>query len=106
MLSTRDERMHEVAVRRALGASGRQLAGALRLELLLLGGMAGLLAAFAAVAIAWLLAQQVFEFSLELSLWPWLAGVLVGTAAALIGGKLALAGVLKTPPLVSLRELA
>lgn len=106
MFSTRDERMHEVAVLRALGASGRQLAGALRLELLLLGGMAGLLAAFAAVAIAWLLAQQVFEFSLELSLWPWLAGVLVGTAAALIGGKLALAGVLKTPPLVSLRELA
>lgn len=106
MFSTRDERMHEVAVLRALGASGRQLAGALRLELLLLGGMAGLLAAFAAVAIAWLLAQQVFEFSLDLSLWPWLAGVLAGTAAALIGGKLALSGVLKTPPLVSLRELA
>ncbi|NYT59073.1 FtsX-like permease family protein [Alcaligenaceae bacterium] len=106
MFSTRDERMHEVAVLRALGASGRQLAGALRLELVLLGTMAGLLSAFASVAIAWLLAQYVFEFSLDLSLWPWLAGVLAGTAAALIGGKFALTGVLKTPPLVSLRELA
>lgn len=106
MFSTRDERMHEVAVLRALGASGRQLAGALRLELVLLGSMAGLLSAFAAVAIAWLLARYVFEFSLDLSLWPWLAGVSAGTVAALIGGKFALVGVLKTPPLVSLRELA
>ncbi|NYT86613.1 ABC transporter permease [Pollutimonas harenae] len=106
LFSTRDERMHEVAVLRALGASGRQLADALRLELLVLGGLAGLLAAFAAVAIAWLLARQVFEFSLDLSLWPWLAGVLAGALTALVGGKFALAGVLKTPPLVSLRELA
>ncbi|MCC2596405.1 FtsX-like permease family protein [Pusillimonas sp. MFBS29] len=106
MFSTRDERMHEVAVLRALGASGRLLAHALRLELVLLGTMAGLLSAFAAVAMAWLLAHYVFEFTLDLSPWPWLAGVLAGTVAALIGGRFALKGVLNTPPLVSLRELA
>lgn len=106
LYSTRDERMHDVAVLRALGASGRQLAGAMHIELVLLGAMAGLLAAFAAVAVAWLLAYYVFEFSLTLSWWPWAAGVAAGVTAALIGGRFALAGVLKTPPLVSLREMA
>jgi putative ABC transport system permease protein len=104
LYSTRDERMHEVAILRALGASGRQLSAALRMELLLLGGLAGLLAASAAVAVAWLLAREVFEFSLGLSWWPWAAGIGAGMIASLAGGSIALAGILKTPPLVSLRE--
>ncbi|SHI26591.1 ABC transporter permease [Pollutimonas bauzanensis] len=106
LFSTRDERMHEVAVLRALGASGRQLAAAMRIELLVLGAMAGLLAAFGAVAIAWVLADQVFDFTLALSWWPWLVGVAAGMLASAAGGHMALAGVLKTPPLVSLREAA
>lgn len=106
LFSTRDERMHEVAVLRALGASGRQLAAALRIELLVLGAMAGLLAAFGAVAIAWVLAEQVFDFPLTLSWWPWVAGMVVGMLAATLGGSMALSGVLKTPPLVVLREAA
>ncbi len=105
LFSTRDERMHEVAVLRALGASGRQLAAALRIELIVLGAMAGLLAAFAAVAIAWVLALQVFDFTLTLSWWPWAAGVGIGVLASVIGGSMTLSGVLKTPPLVSLREV-
>ncbi|MGB3289028.1 MAG: FtsX-like permease family protein, partial [Burkholderiaceae bacterium] len=104
LYATRDERMHEVAVLRALGASGRQLAAALRIELLLLGGLAGLLAASAAVAVAWLLAREVFDFSLSLSWWPWAVGMGAGMLASFAGGRLALAGVLTTPPLVSLRE--
>ncbi|PLC51161.1 ABC transporter permease [Pollutimonas subterranea] len=105
LFSTRDERMHEVAVLRALGASGRQLASALRIELVVLGGMAGLLAAFGAVGVAWVLALQVFDFTLTLSWWPWAAGVGVGVLASVIGGSMTLSGVLKTPPLVSLREV-
>lgn len=104
LFSTRDERMHEVAVLRALGASGRQLAAALRIELLVLGAMAGLLAAFGAVAIAWVLAEQVFDFTLTLSWWPWAVGMAIGMLASTIGGSMALSGILKTPPLVSLRE--
>jgi putative ABC transport system permease protein len=106
LFSTRDERMHEVAILRALGASRRQLSASLRIELLLLGGLAGALAAFGAVAIAWLLAREVFDFTLTLSWWPWAAGIAAGALAALLGGRLALAGVLRTPPLVSLREAA
>jgi putative ABC transport system permease protein len=106
LFSTRDERMHEVAILRALGASRRQLSASLRIELLLLGALAGTLAAFGAVAVAWLLAREVFDFTLTLSWWPWAAGIAAGSLAALIGGRLALVGILRTPPLVSLREAA
>jgi putative ABC transport system permease protein len=104
MYSTRDERMHEVAILRALGASGRQLSSALRVELILLGALAGVLASGAAVALAWVLATHIFDFPMIFSLWPWVTGVLAGTAAALLGGRYALAGVLRTPPLIILRE--
>lgn len=104
MYATRDERKREVAILRALGASAAQLSAALRIELLLLGALAGLMGTAAAVLIAWGLAHFVFDFELALTLWPWFTGVLAGTGAALAGGRFALAGVLRTPPLVSLRE--
>nr|WP_257216558.1 FtsX-like permease family protein [Allopusillimonas soli] len=104
LLATRDERMHEAALLRALGASRRQLSIMLRVELALLGTMAGLMAAAGAVATALLLASEVFDFSLALSWWPWAAGVAAGVLIAWMGGAVALAGVLRTPPLVSLRE--
>lgn len=103
LFSTRDERMHEVAVLRALGASGKQLRAALYIELLLLGAMAGLLAAVGAIAIAAVLASQVFDFTLAFTWWPLFTGILAGMLAALIGGGLALKGVLNAPPLVTLR---
>lgn len=106
MYATRDERMHEVAILRALGASGVQLSRALRIELALLGALAGVLASAAAVGLAWVLAEQVFDFPMVFSAWPWLAGVIAGMAAALLGGRYALSGVLSTPPLTILREVA
>ena len=102
--STRDERMHEVAVLRALGASARQLSAALRVELILIGALAGVLAAAGAQLLAWALADRVFDFPLAFSWWPWLAGMGAGATLALIGGLIALKGVLNTPPLVSLRD--
>jgi putative ABC transport system permease protein len=102
--ATRDERVHEAAVLRALGATRAQLARAQRLELLALGGLAGLLAAGGAQLIALALSRFVFDFSLTLSLWPWGGGAVIGMAGAWVGGALALRGVLHTPPLVTLRE--
>jgi putative ABC transport system permease protein len=46
----------------------------------------------------------VFDFTLTATWWPWAAGIAAGVGASLLGGYLALAGVLKTPPLVLLRE--
>jgi len=104
LAATRDERMREAALMRALGATRRQLARAQRIELLALGGVAGLLAAGGASALAWILASQVFDFHLEFSVWPWFAGLAAGMGSAWAGGATALRGVLRTPPLVTLRE--
>ncbi|MFJ0688542.1 FtsX-like permease family protein [Bordetella bronchiseptica] len=104
LTATRDERVREAAVLRALGATRRQLARAQRLELLAVGGLAGLLAAGGATAVAWVLSTQVFDFAISLQWWPWLAGALAGMLGAWAGGALALRGVLRTPPLVTLRE--
>lgn len=104
LTATRDERMREAAVLRALGATRSQLARSQRIELWAVGGLAGLLAAAGATAIAWALSTQVFDFTITLSLWPWLAGIAAGMLGAWAGGALALRGVLRTPPLVTLRE--
>lgn len=104
LTATRDERVREAAVLRALGATRSQLARAQRLEVLAVGGLAGLLAAAGASTVAWALSTFVFDFRITLSLWPWLAGVGVGMLAAWGGAALALRGVLRTPPLLTLRE--
>ncbi|ARP82535.1 ABC transporter permease [Bordetella genomosp. 8] len=104
LAATRDERVREAAVLRALGATRQQLARAQRIELLAVGGLAGVLAAAGASAVAWALSQRVFDFDVTFSLWPWLAGAAAGMLGAWAGGALALRGVLRTPPLVTLRE--
>jgi len=106
LYATRDERIVETAILRALGASAAQLRAALHLELALMGVLAGLLAAAGAVITAWALAVAVFDFPMTFSAWPWAVGMLTGMAAFLMGGRLALHGVLHTPPLASLREAA
>lgn len=104
LTATRDERIREAAVLRALGATRRQLARAQRIEVLAVGGLAGFLAAAGACTIAWALSTYVFDFRITLSAWPWLVGVGVGMAAAWAGAALALRGVLRTPPLLTLRQ--
>ena len=96
LTATRDERMREAAVLRALGATRRQLARSQRIELWAVGGLAGLLAAAGASAIA--LSTLVFDFAITLSLWPWLAGIGAGMLGAWGGGALALRGVLRPAP--------
>ncbi|TSH88532.1 FtsX-like permease family protein [Verticiella sediminum] len=103
--ATRDERMREAALLRALGATRRQLARAQWLELALIGAAAGALAAIAASALAWALARYAFEFPFVPSWWVFLLGIGAGMLAALMGGQAGLRGVLHTPPLVTLREV-
>lgn len=104
--ATRDERTREAALLRALGATRAQLVRAQRVELLAIGALAGLLAAGGAQAIALVLSTFVFDFPIRLGLWPWLAGGALGMFSAWAGGIVALRGVLRAPPLVTLREAA
>jgi ribose transport system permease protein len=66
--------------------------------------LAGLLAAIGASAIGWALARFAFEFDYTISPWVFALGIGGGALCALAGGYLGLRGVLKTPPLATLRE--
>lgn len=104
LASSRDERVREAGLLRALGASRRQLSNAQVAEMLCLGGLAGLLAAAGAAAIGWALARYAFEFDYTVTPWVFVLGVGGGAACALVGGWLGLRSVLRTPPLTTLRE--
>jgi putative ABC transport system permease protein len=104
LASSRDERVREAALLRALGASRQQLSRAQVAEMICVGGLAGLLAAIGASAIGWALARYAFEFDYMVSPWVFVSGVAGGALAALVGGWFGLRGVLQTPPLATLRE--
>jgi len=103
LASSHDERVREAGLLRALGASRRQLSNAQTAEMICVGGLAGLLAAFGAAAIGWALARFAFEFDYVVTPWVFVLGVGGGALCALIGGWIGLRGVLRTP-LTTLRE--
>ncbi len=105
LASSRDERVREAGLLRALGASRRQLSRAQVAEMACIGGLAGLLAAAGASAIGWSLARYAFEFDYAVSPWVFVSGILAGALAALVGGWFGLRGVLETPPLATLRDV-
>ena len=69
LASSRDERVREAALLRALGASRRQLSRAQIAEMICIGGLAGLLAAIGASVVGWALATYGFEFEYRVSPW-------------------------------------
>jgi putative ABC transport system permease protein len=104
LAASRDERVREAGLLRALGASRQQLTRTQIAELACIGGLAGLLAAVGASAVGWVLARYAFEFDYNLSPWVFVLGIGGGALAALVGGWFGLRGVLNTPPLATLRE--
>lgn len=98
-----DERRHELAVLRALGARSRQLSSALLAEFAALGALAGLLAGIAASLIGWGLAR--FAFRLDYLPQPqlWLIGLLAGVALVVVAGWLGTSAMLRQSALPALR---
>ena len=104
--SSRDERIREAALMRALGASRAQLRRAQVFELAAMGGLAGLLAALGATLVGVVLAEQVFQFDYALRWGVLPLGAGLGALLATIAGALGLRSVAQTPPLQTLRESA
>lgn len=102
-LATHDERKREAAILRTLGASRQTVRQAASAELLLVGGLAGLLAAGAALAIGAAASWQLFELSAGVSWWLLPAGLLLGALAARLAAAPLLNRLLNTPPLRALR---
>lgn len=103
LVSAFDERRHELAVMRALGASRRQLRQALMTELAATGAVAGLIAAAGATLVGRLVAERAFQLELPFD-WA-LLPLAAATAAALsvAVGWLGMARLLRTPPMLALR---
>ena len=104
LMGSQDERTREAGLLRALGATRRQLSQAQLIEFALVGALAGLLAASGAAAMGWGLAKYQFKFEWIFHPEVWLIGLMAGALCAIAGGWLGLRGVLRKPPLQTLRE--
>ena len=74
------------------------------IEFLLIGGLAGLLAASGAAAVGWGLAKWAFAFEWSFKPMVWAAGIAAGALCSFVGGQLGLRNVLNQPPMRTLRE--
>ncbi len=104
LAGTRDERMRESALLRALGASHKQVRSVQTAEFIAVGALAGLMAALGAQGIGYVLASRVFEFHIDFNPWLVPAGIAAGIACSGLGGWMSLRRVLLRPALQSLRD--
>ncbi|WP_028226232.1 ABC transporter permease [Paraburkholderia ferrariae] len=104
LAGTRDERMRESALLRALGASHGQVRAVQVAEFVAVGALSGLMAAIGAQVVGNVLATRVFQFYLPFDPWLVPAGIAAGVACAGVGGWISLRHVLARPALQSLRD--
>ena len=102
--ATREERAHEFAIMRAVGARASLLRQVQRAELVGVGLLAGFLASLVALAVGWGLARYVFDFSWTGSWMVPVLGSLAGAVLALSAGWWGLRAVLNTPVVETLRK--
>ena len=103
LASVAEERRYELAVMRTLGARRAQLRHTLLAEFAAIGGLAGLIAALAAMSIAQFLAQKVFHFDVAIDLWLAPAALLGGATLVTGAGWFAATRLIAAPPLEALR---
>ncbi len=101
--ASQEERYYETAILRTLGATRRQVLQGLLAEFLTLGGLAGLLAAFMASGLGYLLATHIFDLPYQWNYLVWLIGIFGGALGIGVAGILGTFSVLKKPPLEKLR---
>jgi len=103
LAATRDERLFDAGLMRALGASRQQVRGVVLSELAWLGALAGLLAGLGAMALGSVAATQLFNLPLTVNPWLPLLGMVAGMLVVTLSGWPLVRTVVKTPPSVVLR---
>ena len=101
--STRDERRYESAMLRTLGASRSVVFQGIAAEFMVLGALAGLLAAAGATVAGYFLAREVFDLTYTPGALIWIAGLAGGALLVGIAGVLAARSVVTHPPVATLR---
>ncbi|HET8695514.1 MAG TPA: FtsX-like permease family protein [Aquabacterium sp.] len=104
LLISRERRASEWAIWRAMGATQHLLGRVQWGELVLIGALAGALAALASWAIGWGLATQVFEFKWQAKMWWPLLGAIIGSTLAAGAGWWSLRGIVRRPVMTVLRR--
>jgi putative ABC transport system permease protein len=99
LLATQDERSHEAAILRTLGADSRYLRRLHLAEFAILGGLSGLFAAAGATLLGWVLARFVLEIPYQANFSIWAIGLLGGVAVVTLAGWLATRRIVNLPPL-------
>ena len=101
--ASRDTRIAELALVRALGGTKKLIGGSLFVEFLLLGTMAGVVAVVGAEMTVALLQAQIFDLSFNLHPWLWLLGPVAGGLIITLVGYFGSRGLLDAPPMNVLR---
>ena len=102
--ASRDARMSEHALVRALGGTRQLIGGSLVAEFAILGAFAGLVAVFGAETTVAMLQSQVFELDSEIHPWIWPIGPVVGAVVITIVGLLGSRSLVNSPPMLVLRD--
>jgi putative ABC transport system permease protein len=102
--ATRDERRFESALLHTLGAGRSKILQGIAIEFIVLGGMAGFLAALGATGLSYVLAVKVFDLNYVVTPMLWVIGLLLGCAVVGITGTFATRKAVNEPPVVVLRE--
>lgn len=105
LASSAQERRHEAALLRTLGASSGQLRAAAACEFALLGLIAGLTAALGAAGAGWWLGRAIFRLDgFVPPLAPLFGGAAIAALAVMLLGLAGTREVVRTPPLALLRR--
>jgi putative ABC transport system permease protein len=105
LLAGLDARQHEAVLLRTLGAQSRYLRSSLASEFIVLGLLAGLLASACAEIAMAIIAEHLFDLSLQFHPWLWLALPLAGASLIGASGWLVTRHITRVPPMQSLRAL-
>ncbi len=103
--SSRDSRLKELALLRALGGTRRLITGALVIEFAALGAFAGTVAVIGAEITTFVLNSQVFELPTGLHPRLWAVGPVFGMLVVTAVGYLGTRGLVHAPPATVLREV-
>ncbi len=103
--ATLDERFHENAILRTLGAGKRLILSSLVIEFACIGLLAGFIATLGAEASLFYLQENVFEQSFSLHIWVWIVGPLLGMLLIAGLGVQSTRKVVNTSPLQVLRSV-
>jgi putative ABC transport system permease protein len=103
--ATLDSRLKESAILRTIGARAKLIRGALAIEFVALGALAGILAVAGAEVTLYFLQTELLKIEYQASYWLWLIGPISGGLLIGLVGMVSTRKVVSVPPMTVLRQL-